>query len=555
MPWFFKSEKEKARDKARKAARDLDKLERKECKYYSENFPIWLARMGIDHWLARPDRPSWIEEKITGVSGRQKVKILEARYSPHAIYLWVDTRELPYRMRLPDLYADDVLETLSHNAQRQVAWRANPGSGCWYVIWRDGAINAIPPMFAYSEAVQMIPKNAPPLTFIVGVAENNALIKADLAMMPHYLVAGTTFTGKSVHLNQLLCQFISRNTPAELQFAMVDLKGGTEFSWYEGLPHLRWPIISKPDQVVPALEEFQDEMTRRQELINSHHAKTIEGFNNQYPDKKLPYLVMVFDELSQVLKSQDTQMSKAATLILGNLLATCRSAGGHVILCTQKPSSDVIATYIKTNAPVRICFAVPSNTDSIVVIDRGDAAGLKPVGRAIYQAGPDLTEVQSPFISDTQIERIVRDAIKNAGTIVPSMPEAVTLQDILIESVENYGGKLHSKPLYEAFRHRIARDAIEQLLKEVQGKEVIVQGVRYRCVNKGKGMHGGRRLEAIEPPEDPPVTIGKDMPELAQGEPVAGPVLAGLVTAAPHTLLKPAPIPAGNGHRQEDTIS
>lgn len=495
--WFFKTEADKKADAERRAQRELDREGKRQAKYYAKKFPDWLAQMGVDHWIPRSDRPTVIEAKLIGSSGRQKIAILEAHYTDNAIYLWVDTRELPYRSVLADLHTDEVLETLSDAAGRQVAWKSQPGKGSWYVIWRDGSVNAIPALFKYSEAAAMVPQNAGPLTFIVGVTENNRLIKADLSQMPHYLVAGSTFTGKSVHINQMLCQIISRSTPADVQFMMIDLKGGNEFAYYADLPNLVRPIVSEPEDVIDALKEYQGEIQRRMALFAKRGGvKTIQGWNTQFPGEKLPYIVLAFDEIAQVLMHPDRKMSKEAALILNAVMSVSRAYGGHAVLCTQRPSSDVIPSWVKTNCNVRVCFAVPSNSDSIVVIDKGLAAGLEPVGRAIYSAGPQLTELQSPFISDEQIARIVRQA--STGVVESTEPGKVTLQEVFDLAVDDFGGKLNVDQLFESFRGRIAREELRAMLKRLNGDPIEVHHHTYKFVKAGRGWHGGARLELLD---------------------------------------------------------
>lgn len=501
MPWFYKSKKEIQRDELRRREKAIDREIVRECKYFRELIPKVLANCGIDHRLPRADRGSLLEQKVLGIQNRQRVNIVETRYSRFAIYLWVDTRELPYRSQLPDLHTDAILETLSDACGRQVAWRSEPGKGSWYVVWRNGAINAIPTMFNYREAVQMIPANAGPLYFIAGVGENNKLIKADITQMPHYLVAGSTFTGKSVHLNQMLCQIIERNTPDQVQFLMIDLKGGSEFAFYEHLPHLWQPIIKKPEDVIPALIAYENEMFRRQELFTSEHVKNIDGYNDKYPEAKLPYIVMIFDEMSLILNNPDREMAKAAEKRIANILALSRSAGMHSVICTQRPDKNVVKPYIKANAPVRICFAVPSFSDSIIVIDRGDASliEVETPGRAIFSAGPRLTELQSPYISDEQIDRIVADAIERGGGVAPSRPDQVTINDVLDEAINNFSGKLHTDKLYKVFAGRIPRAELDRMITQLIGQTITFDGRRYEAVQKGTGRHGGRFLVPLEP--------------------------------------------------------
>ncbi len=496
--WFFKTKEELQAAAAKRQAKKLDREIRREARYYSDLIPRVLANMGIDHWIPRADRPTLIEEKVTGIQARQRVSIIQAEYSDFAHYLWVDTRFLPYRSTLADLHTDEVLETLSDACGRQVVWKSLPGKGSHYVIWRDGAVNAIPAIFKFNEILAMIPDNAPPLFYIAGVTENNKLIKVDLAVLPHLLVAGSTFTGKSVHLNQLLCQLLLRNTPATLQLMMIDLKQGSEFSAYESLPHLVAPIITKEEQVPEALETFQELMRQRMLKFAGRGIKNLEGWNLTVKDDPLPYVVLVFDELALLMTSPNRKLAKESALILNAIMATSRSSGGHVILCTQRPSTDVIPAWIKANANGRICFAVPSNTDSIVVIDNGMASKIDRdiPGRGILSIGPKLIEIQSPYITDNQINEIIKQA-GSGNTAVEHDSNMVTLRELLEETVDNLGGQLHRDKLFKLFRGRISRDEIGRILDTLNGQPVRVHGMEYRVVRRGRGIHGGTRLERI----------------------------------------------------------
>jgi S-DNA-T family DNA segregation ATPase FtsK/SpoIIIE len=348
----------------------------------------------------------------------------------------------------------------------------------------------------------------------VGVGENNKLEQADLAQLPHLLVAGSTFTGKSVHLNQILCQFISRNTPAEVQMMLIDLKDGTEFQLFENLPHLVRPIVTRAEDVPDALHWFQDEMMSRRAKFRSAGVKTIDGWNHVRRDQKMPYIVLAFDELGSVMKHPDAALVKKVEPILYEIMATSRSSGGHGILSTQRPSSDVIPSWIKANAAGRLCFAVPSNTDSIVVIDNGMASKIDRdvPGRAIWSRGPKFVEIQSAFISDHQIKEIVKEA-SSYVTSEYGLANQVTLDDILIEAVDNFGGALHVERLFKSLRGRISRDGIKELVGTLNGGPIYVHGDEYRFVKGAPGKHGGKRLvpvaDATQPRLNPAFKFAK----------------------------------------------
>jgi DNA segregation ATPase FtsK/SpoIIIE-like protein len=542
---LFKTKEDKARDAARRRERAIDKECEKECRYFERLIPNVLANSGIDHWLPRPDRPTVIESTLTGAVSRQKVRIIETRYNHYAIYLWVETRKLPYRTVPAHLHTDEILEALSEACERQVVWRSRPGNGSWFVVWRDGAINAIPEKFYYNDAIVMIPDNAGPLYFIVGVTENNALIKGNLVDMPHYLVAGSTNTGKSVHLNQMLCQLISRNTPETLQMLMIDLKGGSEFTFYENLPHLWRPIITRPENVVEALEAYYAEMERRSELFTSHGVKTIEGYNDKFKDAQLPYILLVFDELALLITDRDRKMVGRAEDLLSAILARSRSSGGHSVLCTQNARTDIVKPFIKINCSTRICFSVPGMHDSIAILDRGDAAGLEPAGRAIYSSGPRLTELQSPYITDKQIADIVKEAIERGGGVAPRQADTVTLNDLLDQSINNFSGKLHTNLLYKQFGGLITRERIDAMIAGLMDQTVTFQGRRYQAVYKGKGRHGGRMLIPLD-------DQGTDSAAFS-GQPALRLVLPRFVPKSALDLLKPKSKPAVSEDRSRGT--
>jgi hypothetical protein len=519
--WLFQSIAEKQEAEKARKQKALDREIERECKYFEKLVPDVLAEMGIDHWLPKADRPTLLENKLLGMSGRQKVKIIQTRYTEHAIYLWVDPRYLPYHADITRLYTEEVLETLSYACERTVTWRGNPGNGAWYCIWRNGAINAIPTHFKFSDAVESIPEDAPPLSYVVGVTENSLLKKTDLAVLPHLIVAGSTFTGKSVHLNSILCQLISRNTPATLQLMMIDLKGGSEFQHYEGLPHLvSGSIVKTPDDVPGALEKFMQIIQERQDKITQRGLKTLEAWNTKFKTEPIPYLLLVVDELAMMRFQEDKKLVRQSNNALNAILATARSAGGHAILCTQSPRSDVIDPLIKANMGGRICFAVPSFNDSIVVLDNGIASKIEREvpGRAIWSYGPHFTEIQSPYISDHQIAQVVKAAqhieVVTAPTGKPS------LEDVLRVAIEYYAGQLDPNKIHHQMRDRLSRTEIRAMIRGMNGHPYIIDGTEYRFEKKAGGMHGGRRLVAVTPPDAEPIrreigtlpTIGRKIP-------------------------------------------
>lgn len=470
--WFFLTEKDRAE-------RAKDKEVKRETKFYLENFPDWLANSGIAHWTTSKESQFVL---------RHKVQFLKGSFNHDAIYLQVDMRHLPFPHNAAELHTPEILETLSGCAGRQVGWECtSPENGAFYVIARDGAIGAVPVSFSFDNALALLPESMPPLEFVVGASRNRGAQHVDIAQMPHYLIGGATYTGKSVHINAMLCQLLERNTPATLRLVLIDLKG-TEFNHYEGIPHLWCPIVTKVDDVVPTLKRFEEEIHARASRFARAKVKDMLGWNHNHPHEQLPYILVVIDELAEVLKSYDKDMSKDAELVIGRTISLSRSSGGHYVLSTQRPSTDVIPAWVKSNASVRVAFAMAGQHDSMVVIDCGDAKGLKPAGRAIFQRGPDRIEVQSPFISDAQIAKVVHRAIAGQGDTSEQPDREIGLQDLLDEAIDNYGGALKERELYNSFRGKLGRNQIRRLLKTLNGDPVTVHGKLYMVNHKKRGI-------------------------------------------------------------------
>jgi DNA segregation ATPase FtsK/SpoIIIE-like protein len=231
---------------------------------------------------------------------------------------------------------------------------------------------------------------------------------------PSILVAGASGRGKSNMLNSIICTLIKRNTPAQLRFYMVDLKH-IELLPYEQLPHLARPVALEEDQCIGLFDEVLQHMSERQAMFSARGVRKLATWNEKFPAERLPYIVVVIDELAMLMSSRtklaDKRSVKAeAEYALGKLTAVGRAYGIHCLLCTQRPSTDVIIGTIKANVPTRIALGVASPTDSMTIINNGMAAGLDPVGRCILYTGGRYTECQSPLIYDEQIQRAVKQS-------------------------------------------------------------------------------------------------------------------------------------------------
>ena len=228
----------------------------------------------------------------------------------------------------------------------------------------------------------------------------------DLNSLPHLLVAGATGSGKSVCINSIICSLLFRLPPDELKFILIDPKR-VELNLYEGLPHLMVEVIDDPADANKALKWAVDEMEERYETLSSAGCRDIAAFNKQASEEeKMPYLVVIVDELADLMFTNPKECEQSIT----RLAQMARAVGIHMVLATQRPSTDVITGLIKANMPARISFRVSSGTDSRVVIDQNGAETLLGNGDLLYlsASAPQPQRAQGSFLGDDETKDLIR---------------------------------------------------------------------------------------------------------------------------------------------------
>lgn len=473
--------------------RSLQREIGREARYFAKLVPDVLATVGYDHWIRKEARPSMVEAMVTGRRSHQKLRIMHVAYNEAAIYLRIDPLRLPYRVTVPMLKDEEVMETLSVACGRKVTFELKDYSkGCWFVISRDGALGSIPKLLTFKDAVNNIPPSAGPLRYCAGVGENMRLLIPDLEKA-HLLVAGATLSGKSVHLHAIISQLILRNPPDRIQFLMVDLKGGMELQDYAELDSYMWkPIVTSIEDTVDALQAYRIEMKRRQDLM-AGSARSLPEYNRYHPNARMPYIILVIDELAQILTDPRPKLAKAAMLELGLILAVARATGGYCIVCTQHPRVEVVSGYLKCNLDSRIAFKTASQSDSRVILDVSDAAELELQGRAMMKYGPGLTKVQCPMITPYQIRRVV-NMVKEREQGGASAE--VTIEEVLRASLDYHGGSMAYRDLYNEFGGRISEKALRTMLAAVDGETIQIGDVIYTVIPGNNNRP--RRVEIVE---------------------------------------------------------
>jgi S-DNA-T family DNA segregation ATPase FtsK/SpoIIIE len=283
-----------------------------------------------------------------------------------------------------------------------------------------------------------------------------------LERMPHVLIAGATGSGKSVCINALIMSLLFTRTPAELRFILIDPKM-LELTPFNGIPHLRMPVVTDPKKAAQALRFCVKEMERRYQMLAKHGARNIEGYNRMNLDAskteepKLPYLVVVVDELADLMALLPTEIEEP----VGRLAQMARAVGIHLILATQRPSVDVITGMIKANFPSRIAFQVASRTDSRVILDMNGAESLLGHGDSLYlPAGkPEPYRIHGAYVSGEEIERVVT-FLKSQGR--PVVADDSALEQVRIADAEDSDDDLYEEAMRLVVLHQQASTSMLQ---------------------------------------------------------------------------------------------
>ena len=289
------------------------------------------------------------------------------------------------------------------------------------------------------------------LSIVLGEDIHGKIVSADIREMPNLLISGSTGSGKSVCVNVIICSILMRARPDEVKLVMVDSKV-VDLSVYNGLPHLLCPVVTDPKKASVVLSKMVMETEKRYQVFSDSHTKNIEEYNeyvedwnNKHPDdqkERMPFIVIIIDELADLKITPSEDIEESISIIA----QLARNVGVHLIITTQRPSSDIITNSIKSNIPARIALSVPSSLDSRIILDENGAEDLCGGGEMLVKIkkGEPTIRVQGCYISNEEINKIVCHCISQTEPIYDE-------KEIHDKSIVNHDDNLdyeYDDPLY-----------------------------------------------------------------------------------------------------------
>jgi len=529
-----------------KQSKRWDKLATKEGRKYAYIASEILASLGMKELQNSPDpnKPKhlkkvkwdgiWRDELFTKIVLSMR---LETRFRPAYVHFSELSRD--------PMYSNELLMPMHH----YVKWEGDEAA-LTLTIFRHG-LDGLPESIGTDELWKRTPDLAPQFAVPVGFSNNSATHFIDPTEYPHLLVTGSTGHGKSNFINQMICYWLKRGlTPADLQLVLFDLKKGMEFGDYENLPHLykddviQTGVIETIDDFMPAMRQLQHVMDYRLEKIKNSGHKTLVEYNMAaQPQDRMPTIFILIDEWARIRLSRsgggqstaDKIISKLSDELAGYILkknigsdleqlaqaendfakqilklrqtrhfgleaeqrlsdftAVSRAAGMFVVLATQHPSAEVINGLIRCNFITKVVFST-SIGGSMSALGNQLAVGLQYKGRAILEyQGVDIL-LQTPLIHHTEIKNIIRKAISGEKMQLTDKLE-IGINDILKYALQQFDGDLDVLRLWPNFRAQgIGRDWLNGELRKLDGKEIVINGVKYKTFLP-KDHSTGRRL-------------------------------------------------------------
>jgi hypothetical protein len=479
-----------------RAESDLMKAMAREVEIYRSIIVDTWTRLGFRHVIVK-----------NGKEKTKRVQFSEAKVTVDAIYFKIDTSyqtafktwktNLPDGIKVADdLLSESTLTQLTITCQRQVTAVYN-ARGAWVIVHRLNSVDGLLEYVQYQTVMKYYRDDEHSLVPVpIGVGTNRTMQWITLHDYPHWLIGGYTNSGKSNMANVFICTLISRHKPADLRVVMIDLKGGLEFSYYEGIPHLHGKIVDDVEQVATVLAEMEALMLRRFERFRGI-AKNIEEYHARKVDHDMPRVVIFFDEVATIMDNGET--TKRILASMRQLAAKGRAVGIHLILCTQRPDTKAVDGSIKVNLNGRISGRFNTSADSVTVFGNSAAKSLAAIpGRMMLQISPDPQPVQTPHIADEDIVEALRIAKSYPAPPPLDIPRDLivihqqwTVERVIELAIKHLDGNIGADAVWRAATDDLsqnqARKLVERVWKMAAEEGVMFDGTLYKLQKlKGK---------------------------------------------------------------------
>lgn len=445
--------------------------------------------------------------EIKTIGKREVIRLprfAETHILPDQVWLQIHTTNkkivgldnaLPHKVKVQDLISDETIEEISIACRRQVMGMKSYKSGAWVVINRLDTADGILEYVSYSQVMARYDHaNHPRIPIPLGVTEGRRINWIPFADFPHYLIAGTTGTGKSNMAKVILTTVIAKHAPQDVQIIIVDMKEGSETAYISdsGIPHLAIPTVTTAAAFGDVLAQLETLRIERSHLFRSKYAVNIDDYNARVnPAERIPRVLVLVDEFARVHHNNpyaDARENKAiaqrATSLVRQLLAMGRSAGIHLIICTQTPYVEVISGMDKANISVRMSGALATYAASRTVFDTGQAAKL-PMdirGRMFAQIGASTFQIQTPHITHEDLKDAILIAKTYGETSDFTLPHvdaqgySFDLNDILEIALDEYGGRLTARKMWDGtIRHLnvVSFREFDSMVKQILDSEQV----------------------------------------------------------------------------------
>lgn len=500
---------EEARKRKKEQAHQYEEIKKETLIWHTIIRAVWAGAKECHHVRHREGRVIYDLPEIETVWITPNVLYFKILTLQKTLTGWKSM--LPYDVFVEDLLSDRIVNQISDVSGRQVkaiSPRLKPEAyGSWYALYRTDTPNGVLDRVDYEEVMRWYPEDMKSrVVLAVGVGEQNKIQWVNLNDFPHWLIGGSTGTGKSNLMNVLFSTLISFYTPQELRILSIDLKGGLELGAYKDTPHIIGAPVEELEDCAEALAQMEAEMQRRFGLLKAVGAKDLYSYNRICTDNPLPRIVIVIDEFARTVDAGD--LTKRIHSSLMQLTSMSRAAGINIIVCTQDPRVDTLPGKIKSNLVVRIAMHTTSFSASKIIIDTGHAAKIAAIkGRAVLSIDGLPKEVQTPYISEDSIKAAIAIASGMGNAMPLNLPAPAasneqrwTPEKIIELVIQHIGGHVSADKIYVHLKDSgITNPQIRKLVETIYKMENIsFEGREYRI----KRIKNQRYLIAVDEREE-----------------------------------------------------